>query len=400
MGTRSGARKTPGLMVRLPDGAHALPSRLDCLTGLRFFAAFGVFMHHFTGFGSQTGHGTAPLIFPYSQMAAHGVTFFFVLSGFLLTWVHKPQERAGAFYWRRIARIWPATLVAAVPAVLVFYAMEGLRPDWGSLLASVFLVQTWLPHAHPALPGNPVTWTLSVELFFYALFPFAARRIVKVSTRHLVLVTAMGLAAMVAVHHLAGLDSQPLASWVARTPVFHLPEFLVGITLALALKRGWRIRLHPSVPVIALCAYTYVYYQLDASLPEYWTQQLGYTVRPTVAVLAALVILAFAQREIDGHRGLLASRILVSLGVWSYCFYLLHQTVIRWATNEFGRLADNNDALFGLLGMALAVTGLSWAVHRFVEEPANRWLLRRMPPSLRRPRRSALDQQTAAAPGA
>ncbi|MCX4775290.1 acyltransferase family protein [Streptomyces sp. NBC_01264] len=366
-----------------------LPSRLDSLTGLRFFAAFGVFMHHFTGIGNKTGHGTAPLIFPYSQMGGQGVTFFFVLSGFLLTWVHKPQERAGAFYWRRIARIWPASLVAAVPAFFVFYRMAGVRVDWGSFIASLFLVQTWLPHAQPSLPGNPVTWTLSVEVLFYALFPFVARRIVKVSTRTLTVLTAAGLVAMIVADHVGNANYRaPWSFWVNQTPVFHLPEFLVGITLALAVKRGWRMRLHPAVPVLGLCAYTYAYFQLQAGLPAYWGQQLSYTERPTIAVLSALIMLAFTQREIKGQRGLLTSRVLVNLGIWSYCFYLIHHAVIRWSTYEYGRLSDNNDALFGLLGMALVVTGLSWVLYRFVEEPANRWLMHHMPASLRRPIRS------------
>lgn len=161
-----------------------------------------------------------------------------MLSGFLLTRVHKPQERAGAFYWGRGAGIWPATLVAAVPASLVVYVMAVLRPDWGSIVASLFLVQTWLPHTQPTLPGNPVTWTLSVEL-------------------------------------------------------------------ALAVKHGWRIRLHPAVPVLALCAYTYASFQLLDHLPTYWALQLSCTERPVLAVLAALIMLAFTQREIRGHHGLL-----------------------------------------------------------------------------------------------
>ena len=48
-------------------------------------------------------------------------------------------------------------------------------PDWPSFFASVFLVQGWFENVDPTLPGNGVTWTLSVEVLFYALFPFVAR---------------------------------------------------------------------------------------------------------------------------------------------------------------------------------------------------------------------------------
>ncbi|MEV7418370.1 acyltransferase [Streptomyces sp. NPDC089919] len=363
----------------------ALPRRLDCLTSLRFFAALGVFLHHFTGIGDKTGYGTAPLVFPYSQMAAQGVTFFFVLSGFVLTWTHKPEQSAGAFYWRRIARIWPATLVTAVPAYLVFYVMAHQRTHWGSLVSSLFLVQNWFPNSRPSLPGNPVTWTLSVELLFYALFPFAARFLVRLRTRSLVVLTAAGLASMVLVSNLAGAHHPAaFAAWIARTPPYHLPEFLVGITLAVAVRRGWRPRLHPAVPLLALAAYTYAYYRWIPRLSDTWSQQAGYSLRPVIAVLAALVMLAFVQREIAGRRGLLNRPALVNLGVWSYCFYLIHHTVSRWATYEFGRTADNDGALFAFLGMGLVITVLAWATHRYVEEPANRWLVAHLPARLER----------------
>ncbi|MFJ7160072.1 acyltransferase family protein [Streptomyces sp. NPDC101118] len=369
-----------------PAETDPLPSRLDSLTSLRFFAAFAVFAHHFTGYGHKTGFGTAPLIFPYSQIGAHGVTFFFVLSGFLLTWVHKPEQRAGAFYWRRIARIWPATLVAAVPAYYVFYVMAKEDRDWGSIISSLFLVQNWFPGAYPTLPGNPVTWTLGVELLFYLLFPFAARVLVRMRTRNLWLLTAAGLLGMVVVDHVAYAElSGKMASWVMRHPLVYMPEFLLGITLALAVKRGWRMPLHPAVPVAALAAFVYAYYQARAALPPYWDQQLEALVRPGIAILAALIMLAFVQREVAGHRGIMNSRTLINLGIWSYCFYLLHHTVSRWATYEFGRLHDNNGALFGLLGLGLVATALSWALHRYVEEPANRWLIRNMPARLRTP---------------
>src|SRR5579884_1234381 len=97
------------------------PGRLDSLTSLRFFAAFAVFTHHFTGLGGKTGFGRAPLLFPYSQIGAYGVDFFFVLSGFLLTWIHRPGEPVGGFYWRRVGRIYPATLAALPFAILAYY---------------------------------------------------------------------------------------------------------------------------------------------------------------------------------------------------------------------------------------------------------------------------------------
>ena len=80
-----------------------------------------------------------------------------------------------SFYWRRVGRIWPAHLAATLFAVAVIYYVGSSVPDWPSFFASVFLVQGWFENVDPTLPGNGVTWTLSVEVHFYALFPFVAR---------------------------------------------------------------------------------------------------------------------------------------------------------------------------------------------------------------------------------
>ncbi|MFF0743172.1 acyltransferase family protein [Streptomyces sp. NPDC004111] len=378
----------PGLIpaqLRSASPATSLPNRLDSLTSLRFFAAFAVFAHHFTGHGSKTGYGTAPAIFPYSMIGGHGVTFFFVLSGFLLTWVFKPQEHPVAFYWRRIGRIWPASLVAAVLGVYAYYIAAHHDIDWPSLISSLFLVQTWFPGVTPTLPGNEVTWTLSVELLFYALFPLAARIAVRLRTRTLAILTGLGLMGMWAVNWWAAATfSSPAEGWIMRNPLVYLPQFLLGMTVALAIRRGWRLPLRPAVPVVLLGLYVYGYYQGRARLAPETVAQLDYLVRPVIAVLSMLIIVAFVQREINGHRGILNNRALILLGAWSYGFYLLHHSVSRLATYAWGRAGDDNSVLFDLLGCGLVVVGMSWALFHFVEEPAAKWLNRHMPQRLRR----------------
>ncbi|MEC3994213.1 acyltransferase [Actinacidiphila sp. DG2A-62] len=362
------------------SGVTTLPKRLDSLTSLRFFAAFAVFTHHFTGFGGKTGLGRSPLIYPYSMIGGHGVTFFFVLSGFLMMWVFKPKEHPGVFYWRRVGRIWPAHLVALVLGIYAYYIAAHLKINWPSLIASAFLVQTWSPNVTPTLPGNEVTWTLSVELLFYALFPLLGRIAVRLRTRWLAAATAVGLAGMWAVDWFATAHYSPAhAGWVMRHPAVYLPQFMLGMTMALAIKRGWRLPLRPVVPIALLAAYVYCYYQGRARLSAPTVAQLDYTVRPIVAILSALVILAFVQREVRGLRGLLNTKPLVLLGLWSYCFYLLHHSITRIAIYQWGRMPDNNGVLFTLLGFGVVVNVMAWALFTFVEEPAEKWWRKRTP---------------------
>ncbi|GGV30839.1 acyltransferase [Streptomyces longisporoflavus] len=368
-------RPRPGL----PAAADEAP-RVDSLTGMRFLAALAVFVHHFTGLSAHGGVAHAPLLFPYSTLGANGVGFFFVLSGFLLTWGYRPGTLARLFYWRRAGRILPAHLVATIPVIWVFYLWGGVPTDDFSFVASLFLVQTWFPGVVPTLPGNGVAWTLSVEAFFYLLFPFAIRGALRLRTRTLALLAGGGLVAMWLVKWWTVVHLSPFASeWVMRNPVSRLPEFGVGMACALALRRGHRFRLSPPVLLVCLAGYAVVYCHRASWFGPDLSAHLAWTLRPCAAVFSVLFVAACVQRELTGHRGWLCSRPMVLLGLWSYAFYLLHQTVNRLILDTWGRPQPDNSAIFTLLGVALTVVALSWAMFTYIEEPARKWCARRTP---------------------
>lgn len=383
------APEAPAVADPGPLGPGAPPegARVDSLTGLRFLAALAVFAHHFTGLGGNgSGVANTPALFPYTTMGVHGVDFFFVLSGFLLTWGHRPGTPAGLFYWRRVGRVWPAHLVATVPAVVMFYVWGDAATDLFSQIASLFLLQAWFPGVSPTLPGNPVSWTLGVEMFFYLLFPLVIRYALRLRTRTLGLLTGGGLAAMWAVNWWAAAHLSPFATeWIMRHPVTRLPEFVLGVVFALALRRGHRFPLHPGVLAAAFLGYTLVYCRRADWFEAGVVGQFDWTVRPTVAVFAVLVIAACVQRETAGHKGWLCSRPMVLLGLWSYSFYLLHQTLNRCVINAWGRPEPSNAWVFMLVGVCVVATGLAWALYRYVEEPARVWWSSRTPARWRVP---------------
>lgn len=177
----------------------------------------------------------------------------------------------------------------------------------------------------------------SVEVTFYALFPFAARAALRLSTQVLGLLTVGGFLYMFAAASYAGAHPHSLiATWVCRPPVYYLPQFLLGMTLAVALKRGFRLRIHPAVPIALLLAYDIAYYKLRAHASPVTRSLLDHTLLITISILAGLIIVAFVQREIAGRKGLLSKRPAMLLGAWSYCFYLLHHSVSRLATYQWG----------------------------------------------------------------
>ncbi|MFI7383091.1 acyltransferase family protein [Streptomyces sp. NPDC049813] len=352
----------------------ARAGRLDSLTGLRFLAAFAVFAHHFTGASPSGGVAHAPVLFPYTTMGVNGVGFFFVLSGFLLAWGHRAGSGAKEFYRRRAGRVLPLHLAATVPCIWVFHVWGGVPWDLPSFLASLVLVQTWFPGVVPMFPGNGVSWTLSVEVFFYLLFPFVIRGAYRLRTRTLFALSGSGLVAMWAVNWWAAAHLSPFhREWLMRLPVTRLPEFALGLTLALAVGRGLRLPLRPGVLAALFAGYTVVYVHRATWCPGAVADQLAWTVRPLVALFSALVIVAYVQRERAGWRGWLCTPVMVRLGAWSYAFYLLHQTVNRLILDRWGRAEPGNLSVFTLLGVASVVVALSWAAYTYVEEPARRW---------------------------
>ena len=362
-------------MTRPASATLAAPTpRLDSLTGLRWWAAFLVFLYHMRVF--------APLPGPITRLFDEGylgVTFFFVLSGFVLTWSMRPAVATSTFYWRRFARIWPAHIMALLFAIPVFYTFatipEGsfLKPfDLGILLLSVVLLQGWWANPAVLFSGNPAAWTLTVEALFYALHPVISRVLTPLAKRG-----ALWLALVAIVWAFAyrlGVLVWP-ESWLTQVPmpITRVPEFLLGMALAWAMRSGWRPRLHPVwgigalgivVAAIVLSPLSPVFGRFAMFGNEFFTVAVG------------IAIVALTAHSLNGKRFLFETRWQVKLGEWSFAFYLVHATVIYLALRVFGfqEASWRNLAWFGVI-LAVDIV-LAWALHAGIERPVERRMRR------------------------
>jgi peptidoglycan/LPS O-acetylase OafA/YrhL len=140
------------------------------LTALRFFAAFAILIHHAKG-----------NFFPPEFLAGlpldAGVTFFFVLSGFILSHVYSEKGIRGGlsrFYVARFARLWPAhafctlMLLACIP-----YQRELLESASNvyTLILNLLMLHAAVPIPDVYFSFNAVSWSISTEIFFYMAFP-------------------------------------------------------------------------------------------------------------------------------------------------------------------------------------------------------------------------------------
>ena len=350
------------------------PVRLDSLTGLRWWAAFGVFTHHMTNLAPLPVRG----LLAYSN---YGVMFFFVLSGFVLTWSASAKITAPTFWWRRFARIYPAHFVALLLAIPIFYsftpdpAQTWVKPvEVGILLLSVFLLQGWSRDPVILFSGNPAAWTLTREAFFYALHP-AINRVVRLLSLPKTLVAVLAIVGAAFAYRDATVLLPETFTVALPLPVLRLNEFVLGMCAAHALRLGWRPRISP-VLVYAVGAAFLAWLVLSPRLVP--GGPVGSAIRAStnewMIILCLLLIVAVAARDLSGGRSLLRSRTLVKLGEWSYAFYLVHATVIYAVLALLGGRPPSWSNLLwyaALLGVSIPVAA---ALHYGVEKPMERKL--------------------------
>ena len=333
-------------------GRHHLRS----LTSLRFFAAALVVLYH------SAIQSSPDLVQPYALLRfGHlGVTFFFVLSGFVLVWSARDGDRAMPFYRRRFARVWP--LHALTFALAVGLGVAGLidsrGPGW-SAPVNLALLQAWSSDGEVLYGYNGVSWSLSAEAFFYLLFPallMLGRRVGPFVT----------VAAAVAWLVLAGVAADMVGYGVHALPLYRVGEFVFGIGLALLMRRGVP-RISPAIAVAVLLASYGLLIVLDRLsggdlLARAWIAVI--IVLPAIA----LVLLAFARQDVDGHDGVLTHPVLVRLGAWSFALYMVHELVLRVARPV---LLDHSWVVPVAIAVSVALAG---ALYEWFERPAEKRL--------------------------
>jgi len=149
--------------------------KLEQLTFTRFIAAMAIVVFHF-GSGSYPFH--SPDIQFIVQNAFLGVGYFFILSGFIMMIAYGSNEKIDAkiFLRNRLARIYPLLFLSVVLLFLHTYIFDpafrfGIIKD---AVLNLSLLQAWIPSR--ALLFNGPVWSLSVEFFFYLIFPFLYNR--------------------------------------------------------------------------------------------------------------------------------------------------------------------------------------------------------------------------------
>jgi peptidoglycan/LPS O-acetylase OafA/YrhL len=385
-------------------------ARLDGLTGLRFLAAIYVVVFHYAT-PSLVNAPRAVLNVALSGYVA--VDFFFILSGFILAYNYLTPsgELKGTkrqFWAARFARIYPAYALSFL-LVLPFVAREMFAAEpfkmalyhFGRALGVVTVMQQgWLPWL--SMWGNAPAWSLSVEAFFYLVFPLLAPVLGRLSLRAcvplLVGVWLLGLAApamrVVQDHNSVERVTSPgepawapgtavERPWVAAsprsqalikadmrtmvTPIFRLPEFIAGVLLGRLLlgatarqrQRAGRLVVPAMVAIIGVLA-------VSDHIPKPLIRN------GLLAPLFCLVIFGMSGGGSWIER-LFSKRAFIPLGEASYSAYILQNPVAQLVGFEGG-------SLLGFLGYVVLLVAASLLSFFKIETPIRKWLMARLAP--------------------
>lgn len=330
--------------------------RLPGLDGIRAMAALMVVVNH-QDFTIVSG--------------ALGVTMFFVLSGFLITWLLLGEhDDTGAvslrnFYIRRSLRIFPA-FYAYSALVITLALLTHKDMVWPHAIASLFYVSNYYVAIHGEV-ATPLShsWSLGIEEQFYLLWPLAFLLLSR-NRRRMALALACAIVALWGRRASLSLSGTP---WTYIHYAFdtRADQLLVGCLLAVSLKAGLARRVFDGLTrSVWVSGVTAALLLSSVAAGRAWgtqyQQAVGFALQPLV--VAALIVQVIALRDTALWRWL-NWKWVIYLGTISYSIYLYQQIV----PGPVMRALDNQPALLQLAVSCTVILMLASGSYFFVERP-------------------------------
>ncbi|MBE1464627.1 acyltransferase family protein [Kibdelosporangium phytohabitans] len=369
----------------LPAQGTTRRPTLPSLTGMRFIAAFSVFA---LGCVYYLFASPDPIVFEGSwHAAAGGVSYFFILSGFILAWSAPAGDTNRRFWRRRFFKIYPNHLITFVVAVVLIALMapEAAVDSWIAI-PNLLLIQSWFPGLDVRGSFNGVAWSLSCEALFYFCFPFLQRLVDRIRPTALWWWAGGVVAVIFAIPALSaaiGPVQEPLSPILGLTAwdsyvVYQLPpvrmlEFVFGIILARIVMNGQRLPLGFGGAVVLVIAA----FALKPIIPPAYA-----TVAITVVPLGLLVA-AGAVADNTKKRTGLANRVMVWLGEISFALYMWHYMVLLVGYHLL--IEGKGLSTAATIGIAVGLFGISivvsWLQYTMIERPIMRKFARPRQPA-------------------
>lgn len=358
-----------------PTTAKKTP-RLESLTFLRFIAAAVVVIYHF-GRDTQL-FKSLPVALTSGPIM---VTFFFVLSGFVISVSHYNRAVCTSdFYRNRFFRIAPIYFIALI--WVCAYQPTGLTTT--SLALSATFLQSWIP-PYPLSLNSP-GWSISVEAFFYAISPALLLLINKEKKRSWIswvasalliwMLTQSILSALLAPEFYKGFKtfSHDLINYF---PASHLCSFLLGFAGGVAYSQNnlesKKIQAYGAVFFLVTLAIIGFAIQNQQSIERTLGSRIAFG--SSFFALLFLPAIYFCAVGDVFLRKILATPFLVLLGEASYSLYILQKpTYIAFTKATSNIPTQSSDIKF--IAYFITLTTISIICYLIIEKPLTNLLKR------------------------
>jgi len=352
------------------------------LNGLRFFAAFAVIITHIELIKGQMDcpnlYSTNKLIF---ELGGLGVVFFFVLSGFLITYLLLKEKEltdtidVKKFYIRRILRIWPLYFLIVILGFFVlphFHFMEipffsKFNTHLSILNMILFLVM--LPNLAFAifkpLPHIGQLWSIGVEEQFYLLWPWVVKNSKNILRTLCIIVLILFLLKVIVLFLFLSDPTNPdlliLKKFIAMLKIESMAIGGVGAWMVFKKKYFYKLLsnyfLFGAIASVLLLIYFTPNMLQDASFLVY-------------SVLFLIIILNVSLHETSAIK--IENKFFVFLGTISYGLYMYHLMIVSafiGALKHFGFTVNNSagSQLLVYTGVTGSTILVAWLSYRYFE---------------------------------
>jgi peptidoglycan/LPS O-acetylase OafA/YrhL len=329
--------------------------RIEQLTFTRFIAAFAIILFHFAK--ENVFPFNIPILNNLVQKGSIGVSFFFILSGFVMCVAYYDKVRISTkqYFINRFARIYPVFFLATLLFVLEWILIKkGINPF--DTVISFLMIQSWIPGKELVL--NSPAWSLGVELFFYLQFPFLFAYFLKKYNYKIVsiVVIAFFIVSQILMFYL--IEDIALKQFVMYNPIMHFSSFLVGNLGGIyVLKNRTKIRNH-DLSLLLLSALLLVFLYFN----DYFFVHNGLLAIIIVPLLVLLSLNNGIITKLFNHPS------LILLGEISYGFYILQFPIFIPLRNILKSTFNLNDSIIFFI-CALFLGIVSYLSYKYFENP-------------------------------
>lgn len=336
--------------------------RIEQLTFTRFLAAISIVIFHYGLSIFPFNEEDISFLFKHANI---GVSYFFILSGFVMMIAYSPKTNLDVFQYfkNRFARIYPVYLLA-IFLIFTYIFLFFENKNYDGIILNILLLQAWIP-AH-ALSFNPLGWTLSVEIFFYALFPFLYNHLyTKVPYKKIMAWVIIFFVFSQIVFHLLSHSHLYLGypsnfhNFIFYFPILHLSEFLIGNLAGIFFLKNLSNKEKNYDLLILLCL-SILFLSLKYSFGlNFHNGLLGIVFIPLIFLLCI---------NTGIFTRILQNKLCIFFGEISYGIYIL-QIPIFWWTKGFLKYLHVEEITLVFYISLLVLIGSSALSYLFIETP-------------------------------